>query len=139
MGMLASPPPLLGLDFTMMVMDSARIPNRDEYIALQNSELGHTREPSSGQFLETVEVQKLVTLHNPDAPNTDPSWLAGPGSFNHWQTYLQRTLVQAHEHGRVHIMIVNTVTSFTLHDIASGRHWFVVAWFIEPDAPDGPA
>ena len=131
---------LLGLDFTMMDMDSARIPNRDEYIALRNSELGHTREPSSGQFLETVEVQKLVTLHNPDAPNTDPSWLAGPGSFNHWQTYLQRTLVQAHEHGRVHIMIVNTVTSFThLHDIASGRHWLVVAWFIEPDAPDGPA
>jgi hypothetical protein len=37
---------------------------------------------------------------------------------------------------RLHIMIVNTVTSFTLHDIASGRHWFVVAWFIEPDAPD---
>ena len=130
---------LLGLDFTMMDMDSARIPNRDEYIALRNSELGHTREPSSGQFLETVEVQKLVTLHNPDAPNTDPSWLAGPGSFNHWQEYLQRTLVQAHEHGRVHIMIVNTVALDTLHDVASGRHWFVVAWFIEPDVPAGPA
>jgi hypothetical protein len=23
-------------------------------------------------------------------------------------------------------MIVNTVTSFTLHDIASGRHWLIV-------------
>jgi hypothetical protein len=130
---------LLGLDFTMMDMESARIPNRCEYIALRNFELGHTRDPSSGQFLETVEVQKLVTLHNPDAPNTDPSWLAGPGSFNHWQEYLQRTLVQAHEHGRVHIMIVNTVALDTLHDIASGRHWFVVAWFMEPDAPAGPA
>ncbi len=129
----------LGLDFTMIDMERARIPNRFEYIALRNLEFGHTRDPSSGQFLETVEVQKLVTLHNPDARNTNPSWLAGPGSFNRWQECLKRTLEEANEHGRVHIMIVNTETSSTLHDTASGRHWFVVAWFIEPDAPAGPA
>ena len=123
---------LKGLKFTMMDMASARIPNQKQYVADRNVELGHTRDTSIGQFLETAEVQKLVTLHNPDAPNTDPSWLAGPGSFNQWHAYFKRTLEQAHEHGRVHIMIVNTVTLEALHDIASGRHWFVVAWFIEP-------
>ena len=128
-----------GLKFTMMDMASAQIPNQKQYVADRNVELGHTRDTSIGQFLETAEVQKLVTLHNPDAPNTDPSWLAGPGSFNQWHAYFQRTLEQAHEHGRVHIMIVNTVTLEALHDIASGRHWFVVAWFIEPEPAVQPA
>eukprot|EP00900_Chrysochromulina_parva_P003084 jgi/Chrpa1/12777/Chrysochromulina_OHIO_Genome00021614-RA len=124
---------LKGPEFTMMDMASARKPNQKHYVADRNVELGHTRDPSIGQFLETAEVQKLVTLHNPDAPNTDPSWLAGPGSFNQWRAYFQRTLKQAHEHGRVHIMIVNTVTLEALHDIASGRHWFVVASEVVPN------
>jgi len=30
-------------------------------------------------------------------------------------------------------MVVNSETAYLLHVVANGRHWFTVAWIIEPE------
>ena len=84
------------------------------------------------RFITDDEVQRLATLDNPDAAGTNPSWLSGPAPVNFWKVHFARSLAMPSQHGRIHIMVVNTAEQFSLHDI-SGMHWITVGWVIEPD------
>ena len=86
------------------------------------------------RFITDDEVQKLVTAHNPDGAGTDPAWLSGPGPINFWRTHFARTIADSKHHGVVHMMVVNTEEQYALHNAASGEHWILLAWFIEPAA-----
>ena len=49
------------------------------------------------------------------------------------------TLAEPNDHGRVHMMVVNTESatsslSVFCPDVLGGAHWFIVAWLIEPRA-----
>ena len=103
-----------------------------------NDDLGHPSAGGEAFWLSDDQIQQLATIHNPDRPHTSPSWLHGPAPINFWEKHFARTLVQPAQHGRVHIMVVNTEEQLTLDATASGLHWFVIAWFIEPK-PDGAA
>ena len=61
------------------------------------------------------------------------------GPLNYWKTHFARTLAEAQYHGRVRIMVVNTESQHSLSDFDSGTHWFVVAWYVEPENEDGAA
>ena len=86
--------------------------------------------------LEGDEILGLVQGNNPDGGTTGVNWLAGPAPMNFWRTYFSRTLVRPRDHGRVHIMVVNTENAYTLTDDITGHHWILLAWYIEP-AGDG--
>ena len=73
----------------------------------------------------------LPSADNPDGEDTSPAWLSGPGPINFWHTHFQRTLHDANEAGRTHIMVVNTQTAYGLDKTVSGMHWFLVAWKVD--------
>ena len=106
----------------------------DAFIAHANTQLGgsHAASGAVADWLTGDEILHLVSLNNPDNVETGASWLSGPAPMNFWRTHFERTLVTEHEHGRVHMMVVNTMNAYTLTAEASGAHWFVAAWFIEP-------
>ena len=113
----------LGAHFAdFFTLEMAREINNIDYIAGQNALLDH----STTTWLEVAQIQRLVTLQNPDGAGSSPAWLDGPGPINAWRANFARTLHQ--KDGTVHIMVVNTVEADALTDVASGRHWFVVAW-----------
>ena len=54
--------------------------------------------------------------------------------MNYWRVHFARTLTDPRDHGRVHIMVVNTEdATAALSPTIRGSHWFVVAWLVEPD------
>ena len=61
-------------------------------IAQQNQHLGFTYGHAS-QLLGD-DIVRLVTVHNPDAPGTEPTWLKGPAPFNYVTAYIRRTLTE---------------------------------------------
>ena len=128
----------LGLAFQTYPEEEAAAYNTPEFIQLFNDDLGHPSAGGEAFWLSDDQIQQLATIHNPDRPHTSPSWLHGPAPINFWEKHFARTLVQPAQHGRVHIMVVNTEEQLTLDATASGLHWFVIAWFIEPK-PDGAA
>ena len=78
----------------------------------------------------------LVPRHhlNPDEPDSDPSWLNEPGPFNFWRSHFVKTLTTPRDHGETHIWVVNTESQTSLQTATTGgAHWFLVAWFIEPE------
>ena len=123
--------------FHELTMETAQHVNSREFIEIQNFARGRAELGFEAEFLTGDEVQQIVTLNNPDGIGTDPHWLSGPGPMNYWRLHFSRTLSDAHDHGRVHIMIVNTEDATASLATAShmpmaGAHWFVVAWYIEP-------
>ena len=57
--------------------------------------------------------------------------------MNYWRVHFARTLTDPRDHGRVHIMVVNTEDATTKTASSSspmgGSHWFVAAWFVNPE------
>ena len=95
----------------------------------------HTSMPDWGyedeaQYLSTNQVHELAHHWANEA-----SWLT-VGPLNHWREYFERTISDPREHGRLHIMVANTVTAVTdVSDAepAPGSHWFLTAWFVDPE------
>ena len=122
----------LGLQFTDLDMQTAAAINTVPFIAQQNVKLGIGN--PRAEWLTDDQILKLASVDNPDADETAPGWLSGPAPINYFRTAFLNSLIRRADHGRVHIMIVNTEAQYTLQDAASGLHWFVAAWFIEPDS-----
>ena len=63
-------------------------------------------------------------------------WLSGPGPLNYFYTFFAQTLTEPQHRGRVRTIVVNTEEDrgvFT--GVLGGRHWFVAAWYVDPDDP----
>ena len=120
-------------------METAAQVNTAAFIAHANQQIGgyHAALGEQAAWLTGDEILNIAHANNPDAPQTAPAWLSGPGPMNFWQTHFARTLIDDNEHGRVHMMVVNTVNAYTLSAQASGAHWFIVAWFIDPSPAGG--
>ena len=91
----------------------------------------HKPAGSDAEWLTGDEIIALASADNPDGADTSPAWLSGPGPINFWHTHFQRTLHDANEAGRTHIMVVNTQNAYGLKDTFSGMHWFLVAWKVD--------
>ena len=84
-------------------------------------------------WLTGDEIIELITADNPDSLGVRPTWLSGPGPLNYFYTFFAQTLASSAHHGRVHIMVVNTAKDTGVAPpTMGGVHWFVVAWYIEP-------
>ena len=71
------------------------------------------------------------------APHTDVGWMHSPSPYNYFETFFARTLAEPKYHGVLHIMPVNTESHFGgVHAPISGTHWFMAAWYLEPDLDD---
>ena len=119
----------LGLDFTDLDQVTAGAVNTVQFIRAQNVKL-NIPQPHA-VWLTDDQIHRLATVDNPDAPGTNPAWLSGPAPINYFNTHFTNSLMKPSDHGRVHIMVVNTEAQHSLHDTASGAHWFTVAWYIE--------
>ena len=120
--------------FTDLGHAQASVINTQEFVAGQRVRLGKPATDTS--WLDGDEIVQLVTLDNPDAPNTNPAWLSGPGPLNYFYTFFAQTLTEPHHRGRVRIMVVNTEEDRGVFTGAvGGRHWFVAAWYVDPDDP----
>ena len=122
----------LGLDFTNLDMATAAALNTVQFIAGQNAKININTAPAV--WLTDDQILALASADNPDGHNTAPSWLMGPAPINYFRTTFHNTLLRRADHGRVHIMVVNTEAQYTLQDAASGMHWFLAAWYIEPES-----
>lgn len=132
----------LGDAFQTLDVVTASQVNTDQVIRIQNERLGKPELGEKAIWLSGDQILYLVE-HGPGAGQglggLHHRWLSGPGPLNYWKTHFARTLAEAQYHGRVHIMVVNTESQHSLSDFDSGRHWFVVAWYIEPENEDGAA
>ena len=77
---------------------------------------------------------RVLGSYNPAA---GASSFASLSPLKFWETHFARTLAEPRHHGKVHIMAVNNVRQYTLHETSRGEHWFLAAWFVEP--PQGAA
>ena len=70
----------------------------------------------------------------------DPAPGIGPAPMNFWRATIDRHLKDPREWGKVHIMVVNTSSTYTLTEESasnmSGVHWFVVAWWLNVEEAD---
>lgn len=61
----------------------------------------------------------------------------GPAPMNFWRATVDRHLEDPKEWGKLHIMVVNTESTYTLFEETTGQvsgvHWFVVAWLLNED------
>ena len=68
---------------------------------------------------------------------TGPTPGIGPAPMNFWRATVDRHLEDPGEWGKLHIMVVNTESTYTLFEettgMVSGVHWFVVAWLLNVD------
>jgi len=66
----------------------------------------------------------------------------GPAPLNFWRATIERHLATPAEWGKLHIMVVNTSSTFSLTeeapDTISGVHWFVMAWWLNAEDPPLP-
>jgi len=62
----------------------------------------------------------------------DVGWMHSPSPYNYFRTFYARTVAEPRYHGQVHIMPVNTESQHSLHVPVSGTHWFLAAWYLEP-------
>lgn len=124
----------LGPAFDTLDASTARSLNTEAFLVAQNNVLSK----ASTVWLTDDDILSLVTTSNPDAPNSDPHWLAGPGPFNFWRAFFLRTLTDIRDQGRVHIMVVNSVSQTALDsNNLGGEHWFIVAWIVERNLGEG--
>ena len=68
--------------------------------------------------------------------NDDVGWMHSPVPLNYFKSFFARTVVEKRYHGTVHVMAVNTDAQYSIHTAVSGTHWFLCAWFIEPEPED---
>ena len=122
----------LALDFTDLDMATASAVNTVQFIRDQNVKLGI--DDPRAVWLTDDQILRLATMDNPDAGQASPAWLSGPAPINYFRTTFLNSLMRPADHGRVHIMVVNTEPQYTLQNAAAGIHWFIAAWFIEPDS-----
>ena len=65
-----------------------------------------------------------------------------PAPLNFWRATIERHLATPAEWGKLHIMVVNTSSTFSLTEEApgtiSGVHWFVMAWWLNAEDPPLP-
>ena len=108
-------------------MEAANAFNTDEFATEATATL---RMPQVGWLLGD-QILELATAHNPDGEGQDPGWLSGPGPYNMWRTHLLSTVMNAAQHGRIHIWVVNSESQYSLHTPIAGQHWFLVAWLVE--------
>ena len=129
----------LGQHFTELTHDVASTINNPEYAHAQRRRLGKYRDDTMEAWLDGDEIVSLVMYDNPDAASTSPSWLSGPGPLNYFYTFFAQTLMEPKHRGLVRIMVVNTAVDSGIAPSVGlgGRHWFVVAWFVDPDTEVG--
>ena len=121
----------LGLDFQTLDMETASSVNTAPVITTQNERLGNPELGATARWLSDDDVLTLVDAGDPSPEPNGRRWLSGPGPINYWRSHFARTVTEPRHHGRVHIMIVNTDEQYDVRD--SGSHWFLAAWYIEPD------
>ena len=114
------------------VIEAGGDPPTCDFVITQNERLG--KDGTSTDWLNGDEILELVRLDNPDNPEAPASWISGPAPLNYFYTFFAETLANTKHHGKVHIMVVNTVSlagaAFTA--TTPGQHWFVAAWLIDP-------
>ena len=143
----------LAPDFDSFDGETAETINSPEFVQRANLVLGKESLGSTGDLLTGDEILRLAAEFNPDVPieprigadgqpiDRSTKWLSGPAPYNHWMIHFDRTLMNAAEKGVVHIMVVNSESVYSVAQAAAngpmgGVHWFLVAWFIDPDDTD---
>ena len=63
----------------------------------------------------------------------DVGWLHSPSPINYFYAFFARTVAEAKFNGKLHIMAVNTQAQHSATSSISGTHWFLAAWYIEPE------
>ena len=119
-----------------MTMERIREYNTPAFVQLGNADIGI--DSTVARLLTGDNILRIVSVNNPDGAGQAPSWMAPPGPINLYESYFRRTLLDPQEHGVVHIMVVNETPVFDITENANsadmpGSHWFLAAWFIEPE------
>ena len=124
----------LGADFQSLECDTAASINSPLFLAQSNLhlDLSPIAGDDTAEWLNGEQIIELATALNPDRAGTSPSWLYSPSPLNFWRTRFVETVTDERQHGRVHLMVVNSEAQYTLTDEVGGRHWFAVAWWINP-------
>ena len=130
----------MGVDFDSITKGMAEMINHPNFILRANNVLGdRISEVGGSPFVDLGETadwmtgDEILTLADHLNPNDENMrWLSGPGPMNYWRTHFARTLITPAEQGQVHIFIVNTAEVTTVTSALAGEHWFVVAWFVNP-------
>ena len=122
--------------FDELPLQQVQAMNTFACIAMQEAKLGRILAPAGAPpMLADSEIVKLASVDNPDAQNSTPSWLPGPGPFNAFTDALHEdTEAHAEPSGPVRIMIVNAVESRSLTEDFTGSHWLTIAWQRRPTA-----
>ena len=126
----------MGRSFFEMTMERIREYNTPAFVQLGNADIGI--DSTVARLLTGDNILRIVSANNPDGAGQAPSWMAPPGPINLYESYFRRTLLDPQEHGVVHIMVVNETPVFDITENANsadmpGSHWFLAAWFIEPE------
>jgi hypothetical protein len=90
---------------------------------------------------EAVWLTGDQVLQLTDAIITGTTPGIGPAPMNFWRATVDRHLEVPEEWGKLHMMVVNSESTYTLFEettgIVSGVHWFVVAWWLNVAPADG--
>ena len=116
--------------FHQLTLEDASVVLQPEFIAQQNIRLGYG--PSTeAVWLGSRRMIELATIDNPDGPGVAPWWVVCQ-AYDNFVDGLQSALASPDDfrRGGLEIRIVNTDNA-----CQGGRHWFVVAWYIEPAPP----
>ena len=99
---------------------------------LNRPHLGTTADPS---MLTGEDVIRIVTTCNPDRSDRTrgAKWFSSPMPMNFFESRVAETVANPSKHGKTHFVVVNTERQTRLSNTIGGIHWFLTAWYIEPD------
>ena len=123
----------LGLEFADI--PCARLPalNSQAFLEAANARLNIQSNDATQLLGDQILGLASIMQAEANAGSNDVGWMHSPSPYNYWHTFFMRTLTNPAYHGTVHIMAVNSDSQHSLHATTAGTHWFLAAWFIEPE------